>query len=165
MEVCRRALAVWIAIASAGCAAPDDDDVEGRTIVGGELRAVPTPDPPLDRSLAGLRDQLFHNPALGTGANACERWSSLDASQRAVFLTLTDRLFLSMLGEASRVVAEGIVRDPADVDMGLILGLGFPAWRGGLLRWAQTVGLDTIRQKMANYAGLGPRFVPVGFLA
>ena len=39
---------------------------------------------------------------------------------------MTDRLFLPMLMEASRVLMEGIVRDPADVDMGLILGIGFP---------------------------------------
>ena len=46
-----------------------------------------------------------------------------------------------MLTEASRVLTEGIVREPADVDMGLILGIGFPAFRGGLLRWADTEGL------------------------
>ena len=51
------------------------------------------------------------------------------------------RLFLPMLTEASRILAEGIVREPGDVDMGLILGIGFPAFRGGLLRWADNLGL------------------------
>jgi 3-hydroxyacyl-CoA dehydrogenase/enoyl-CoA hydratase/3-hydroxybutyryl-CoA epimerase/3-hydroxyacyl-CoA dehydrogenase/enoyl-CoA hydratase/3-hydroxybutyryl-CoA epimerase/enoyl-CoA isomerase len=73
---------------------------------------------------------------------------------------LTDRLFLPMLTEASRVLAEGIVRSPADVDMGLILGIGFPAFRGGLLRWADSVGLDKIQQKLSRYESLGPRFQP-----
>jgi 3-hydroxyacyl-CoA dehydrogenase/enoyl-CoA hydratase/3-hydroxybutyryl-CoA epimerase/3-hydroxyacyl-CoA dehydrogenase/enoyl-CoA hydratase/3-hydroxybutyryl-CoA epimerase/enoyl-CoA isomerase len=73
---------------------------------------------------------------------------------------VTDRLFLPMLTEASRVLAEGIVRSPADVDMGLILGLGFPPFRGGLLRWADTVGLDKILQKLAKYEALGARFQP-----
>ena len=41
-----------------------------------------------------------------------------------------------MLLEASRVLEEGIVREPADVDMGLILGIGFPPFQGGPLRWA-----------------------------
>jgi 3-hydroxyacyl-CoA dehydrogenase len=58
------------------------------------------------------------------------------------------------------VLAEGIVRDPADVDMGLILGIGFPAFRGGLLRWADTVGLDKILKTLAKYESLGPRFRP-----
>ena len=43
---------------------------------------------------------------------------------------ITDRLFLPMLLEATRVLEEGIVREPADVDMGLILGIGFPPFRG-----------------------------------
>ena len=57
---------------------------------------------------------------------------------RSVAEEITDRLFLPMLTEASRVLTEGIVREPADVDMGLILGIGFPAFRGGILRWADT---------------------------
>ncbi|MFH1266942.1 MAG: 3-hydroxyacyl-CoA dehydrogenase NAD-binding domain-containing protein, partial [Planctomycetota bacterium] len=48
---------------------------------------------------------------------------------------ITDRLFLVMLLEATRAMEEGIVREAADVDMGLILGIGFPTFRGGLLRW------------------------------
>ncbi|MCI0681214.1 MAG: 3-hydroxyacyl-CoA dehydrogenase NAD-binding domain-containing protein [Gemmataceae bacterium] len=71
---------------------------------------------------------------------------------------LTDRMFLPMLVEASLVLMENIVRDPADVDLGLILGIGFPAFRGGLLRWADSEGLDTILQRLAKYEPLGKRF-------
>ena len=49
-----------------------------------------------------------------------------------------------MLTEASRCLSEGIVRDPGDVDMGLILGIGFPAWRGGILRWADEMGMAKV---------------------
>ncbi len=73
---------------------------------------------------------------------------------------ITDRLFLPMLAEASRILMEGIVRDPGDVDMGLILGIGFPPFRGGMLRWADSVGLPAILAKMEKYAPLGPRFQP-----
>jgi 3-hydroxyacyl-CoA dehydrogenase/enoyl-CoA hydratase/3-hydroxybutyryl-CoA epimerase/3-hydroxyacyl-CoA dehydrogenase/enoyl-CoA hydratase/3-hydroxybutyryl-CoA epimerase/enoyl-CoA isomerase len=73
---------------------------------------------------------------------------------------ITDRLFLVMLTEASRVLTEGIVREPGDVDMGLILGIGFPAFRGGLLRWADTLGLDIVLEKLQRYESLGPRFHP-----
>jgi 3-hydroxyacyl-CoA dehydrogenase/enoyl-CoA hydratase/3-hydroxybutyryl-CoA epimerase/3-hydroxyacyl-CoA dehydrogenase/enoyl-CoA hydratase/3-hydroxybutyryl-CoA epimerase/enoyl-CoA isomerase len=73
---------------------------------------------------------------------------------------ITDRLFLPMLVEASRILEEGIVRDPADVDMGLILGIGFPAFRGGLLRWADTVGLAKVLEKLKRYESLGLRFHP-----
>jgi 3-hydroxyacyl-CoA dehydrogenase/enoyl-CoA hydratase/3-hydroxybutyryl-CoA epimerase/3-hydroxyacyl-CoA dehydrogenase/enoyl-CoA hydratase/3-hydroxybutyryl-CoA epimerase/enoyl-CoA isomerase len=73
---------------------------------------------------------------------------------------MTDRLFLPMLTEASRVLSEGVVREPGDVDMGLILGIGFPAFRGGLLRWADTLGLPTVLEKLTKYERLGPRFHP-----
>jgi len=73
---------------------------------------------------------------------------------------ITDRLFLSMLTEASRVLSEGIVREPGDVDMGLILGIGFPAFRGGVLRWADTVGLPEVLARLKKYERLGPRFQP-----
>ena len=73
---------------------------------------------------------------------------------------ITDRLFLPMLVEASRVLMEGIVREPADVDMGLILGIGFPAFCGGLLRWADTLGMKTVLEKLAKYEAHGPRFQP-----
>jgi 3-hydroxyacyl-CoA dehydrogenase/enoyl-CoA hydratase/3-hydroxybutyryl-CoA epimerase/3-hydroxyacyl-CoA dehydrogenase/enoyl-CoA hydratase/3-hydroxybutyryl-CoA epimerase/enoyl-CoA isomerase len=73
---------------------------------------------------------------------------------------LRDRLFLPMLVEASLVLSEGIVREPADVDMGLILGIGFPPQHGGLLRWADTVGMKNILAKLAKYESLGKRFQP-----
>lgn len=71
---------------------------------------------------------------------------------------LTDRLFLPMLTEASRVLMENIVREPADVDMGLILGIGFPPFRGGLLRWADAIGLKKVLVKLQKYEPLGARF-------
>jgi 3-hydroxyacyl-CoA dehydrogenase / enoyl-CoA hydratase / 3-hydroxybutyryl-CoA epimerase / enoyl-CoA isomerase len=73
---------------------------------------------------------------------------------------LRDRLFLPMLVEASLIVSEGIVRSPEDVDMGLILGIGFPPQHGGVLRWADTVGMSNILTRLAKYASLGKRFQP-----
>jgi 3-hydroxyacyl-CoA dehydrogenase/enoyl-CoA hydratase/3-hydroxybutyryl-CoA epimerase/3-hydroxyacyl-CoA dehydrogenase/enoyl-CoA hydratase/3-hydroxybutyryl-CoA epimerase/enoyl-CoA isomerase len=73
---------------------------------------------------------------------------------------MTDRLFLPMLTEASRILEEGIVRDPADVDMGLILGIGFPPFRGGILRWADDLGLPVVVEKLKKYEALGARFRP-----
>jgi 3-hydroxyacyl-CoA dehydrogenase / enoyl-CoA hydratase / 3-hydroxybutyryl-CoA epimerase / enoyl-CoA isomerase len=77
---------------------------------------------------------------------------------------ITDRLFLPMLTEATRILDEGIVREPADVDMGLILGIGFPPFRGGLLRWADTEGLPKVVAKLEKYAPLGKRFEPTPML-
>jgi 3-hydroxyacyl-CoA dehydrogenase/enoyl-CoA hydratase/3-hydroxybutyryl-CoA epimerase/3-hydroxyacyl-CoA dehydrogenase/enoyl-CoA hydratase/3-hydroxybutyryl-CoA epimerase/enoyl-CoA isomerase len=73
---------------------------------------------------------------------------------------ITERLFLPMLVEASRCLEEGVVRDPADVDMSLILGIGFPPFRGGILRWADSQGLDSILRQLKKYESLGARFQP-----
>jgi 3-hydroxyacyl-CoA dehydrogenase/enoyl-CoA hydratase/3-hydroxybutyryl-CoA epimerase/3-hydroxyacyl-CoA dehydrogenase/enoyl-CoA hydratase/3-hydroxybutyryl-CoA epimerase/enoyl-CoA isomerase len=77
---------------------------------------------------------------------------------------LIDRLFLPMLLEATRVLDEKIVREPADVDMGLILGIGFPPFRGGILRWADTVGAREILKRLEKYQLLGKRFEPTSLL-
>jgi 3-hydroxyacyl-CoA dehydrogenase/enoyl-CoA hydratase/3-hydroxybutyryl-CoA epimerase/enoyl-CoA isomerase len=73
---------------------------------------------------------------------------------------LTDRLFLPMLLEATRVLEEGIVREPADVDMGLILGIGFPPYRGGILRWCDAEGAGKVLERLESHRALGKRFEP-----
>ncbi len=73
---------------------------------------------------------------------------------------ITDRLFLPMLLEATRVLEEGIVREPADVDMGLILGIGFPPFKGGILRWCDSLGAGAVVERLARYASLGKRYEP-----
>ncbi len=73
---------------------------------------------------------------------------------------ITDRLFFPMLLEATRVLEEGIVREPGDVDMGLILGIGFPPFRGGILRWCDSLGASAVVEKLAKYSHLGKRFEP-----
>jgi 3-hydroxyacyl-CoA dehydrogenase len=74
--------------------------------------------------------------------------------------TLADRLLLPMLLEAVRALDEGIVRDPADVDLAVIHALGFPPFRGGLLAWADTLGPAEVLRRLEPLADLGPRMVP-----
>ena len=56
-----------------------------------------------------------------------------------------------MLLEATRVLSAGIVRDVRDIDLGLIFGLGFPPFRGGLLRYADKIGIKTIVEEMERF--------------
>jgi 3-hydroxyacyl-CoA dehydrogenase/enoyl-CoA hydratase/3-hydroxybutyryl-CoA epimerase/3-hydroxyacyl-CoA dehydrogenase/enoyl-CoA hydratase/3-hydroxybutyryl-CoA epimerase/enoyl-CoA isomerase len=100
------------------------------------------------------------DPALAAILAKCRRAGKGEASPEEI----TDRLFLPMLTEATRVLAEGIVREPADVDMGLILGIGFPPFRGGILRWADTMGIGVVMEKLKRYEALGPRFAPTEML-
>lgn len=77
---------------------------------------------------------------------------------------LADRLFLPMLVEATRVLEDKIVTDVRDVDLGLILGIGFPPFKGGLFFWADQVGAPKIFEKLRRYAPLGQRFEPTAML-
>ncbi len=62
------------------------------------------------------------------------------------------RYMAAMVNEAARVVGEGIARRPLDVDMTLLFGYGFPRYRGGPLKWADMVGLDTLLADIKTYA-------------
>ena len=73
---------------------------------------------------------------------------------------LTERLMLPMFLEATRVLEERVVADSADVDFGVIHGLGFPAYRGGLIDWAESLGRDELLRRLAPFATLGPRWQP-----
>ncbi|MCA9260413.1 MAG: multifunctional fatty acid oxidation complex subunit alpha, partial [Planctomycetales bacterium] len=74
------------------------------------------------------------------------------------------RLFLPMLLEATRVLEEKIVRDPRDVDLGMIFGLGFPPFKGGLLYWADTVGAAQVIEWLRPLESLGKRMQPTSLL-
>ena len=76
-----------------------------------------------------------------------------------------DRIVLAMVNEAARILADGIVGSAADVDLGMVMGTGFPPFRGGLLRYADDRGLDEVLAVLEGFAGeVGNRFQPSGLL-
>ncbi len=79
-------------------------------------------------------------------------------------IDVVDRLFLPMLLEATRLIEDGIVTDVRDVDLGLIYGIGFPPFRGGIFCWADSLGTATIVEKLKPYAELGKRYQPTDML-
>jgi 3-hydroxyacyl-CoA dehydrogenase len=78
--------------------------------------------------------------------------------------SIADRLFVPMLLEATRVLEEGKAASARDVDLAAILGLGFPAARGGLLRWAARLGPQRVLARLRSIASLGPRAAPTPLL-
>ncbi len=73
---------------------------------------------------------------------------------------IIDRMMLPMLMESSRCLEDNIVETPMEVDMGLIYGLGFPPFRGGIFRWADTVGLDELLRRAEKLKPLGKLYEP-----
>lgn len=70
---------------------------------------------------------------------------------------IVDRLMIPMIFECIRCLEEKVVETPTDVDMGLLLGLGFPAFRFGALKYTDDVGLSHLissAEKCSAYGGL-----------
>ena len=69
------------------------------------------------------------------------------------------RLLYVQALETVRCMDEGVVTDPADADVGSILGWGFPPWTGGTISLIETVGLQAFVAECDRLAAAyGPRF-------
>ena len=54
------------------------------------------------------------------------------------------RLVYSMINEGIKILEEGLAIRPSDIDVIYVNGYGFPAWRGGPMKYADTVGLENL---------------------
>ncbi|MFK5937583.1 MAG: 3-hydroxyacyl-CoA dehydrogenase family protein, partial [Sulfurimonas sp.] len=71
------------------------------------------------------------------------------------------RTMMIMINEASRCLEEDIVDNARYLDMAMVMGTGFPAFRGGLLRYADTLGAKVILDSLNELQDIhGKRFVP-----
>ena len=73
---------------------------------------------------------------------------------------IVDRMMLPMIFECARCLEEKIVNTPQEVDMGLLMGLGFPPFRAGALKYADSVGLKNVAEKSQKYIELGKMYEP-----
>jgi 3-hydroxyacyl-CoA dehydrogenase/enoyl-CoA hydratase/3-hydroxybutyryl-CoA epimerase len=74
---------------------------------------------------------------------------------------IIERCMLPMINEASRCLEEGVVASATEVDLGMIMGTGFPPFRGGLLRYADSLGAKTIVDRLKKYeTRFSARFEP-----
>jgi len=79
---------------------------------------------------------------------------------------IVDRMALMMVNEAARCLEEGVIASPRDGDVGAILGLGFPPFRGGPFHHVDEVGPEAIVARLDELADRhGVRFAPAGLLA
>jgi 3-hydroxyacyl-CoA dehydrogenase/enoyl-CoA hydratase/3-hydroxybutyryl-CoA epimerase len=53
---------------------------------------------------------------------------------------IIDQLILSMVNEAALALEESVVDGPRELDLATVFGMGFPPFRGGLLRYADSRG-------------------------
>lgn len=99
----------------------------------GQRRAVP--DPVVDLLVADYRREI------GVQARRIEKTE------------IVERCIYALVNEGARIVQEGIAQRASDLDVVYLSGYGFPAWRGGPMFFADTVGLSNVMQRMRQFAG------------
>lgn len=78
---------------------------------------------------------------------------------------VVERCVLMMLNEAARCLDEGVIRSARDGDIGAIFGIGFPPFLGGPFRYMDALGIDTLVNKLTQYADtIDARFAPADCL-
>jgi 3-hydroxyacyl-CoA dehydrogenase len=65
---------------------------------------------------------------------------------------ILERVLLPMANEGARILEEGIAQRALDIDVIFVNGFGWPAWRGGPMFWADTLGAARVRDRLAHYA-------------
>ncbi|HUL79856.1 MAG TPA: fatty acid oxidation complex subunit alpha FadB [Vicinamibacteria bacterium] len=78
---------------------------------------------------------------------------------------IVERTMVPMLLECSRCLEDGIVATPVEVDIALLYGLGFPSFRGGIFRWADSIGAPGLLKAAEKHRGRGPLYAPTKQLA
>jgi 3-hydroxyacyl-CoA dehydrogenase/enoyl-CoA hydratase/3-hydroxybutyryl-CoA epimerase len=108
----------------------------------------------VDADVLGLIESL-PSAAPSEGVNAPEFTANVQ-----------ERLVLPMINEAARALTEGAVDRPELVDLAMVLGAGFPSFRGGILRYADSLELAILVERMHALASDGrERYQPAPLLA
>ena len=74
---------------------------------------------------------------------------------------IVERAFYGLINEGAKVLEEGHAQRASDIDVIYTNGYGFPAWRGGPMFYADSIGLKTIARRISEFEReLGPRWEP-----
>ena len=65
---------------------------------------------------------------------------------------------LAMVNESLLCLEEGIIKEVEFLDMAILMGIGFPAFRVGPIRYAETLGKEVLEKNLKNLKATNPRF-------
>lgn len=139
-----------------------------------ERMARMAPDPlalMVERGRLGQKSGLgFYRYQAGAGGRpeksvAEDSRALLAALQEEGSSTVTDgeiveRMMLPMIFEAAQCLEEGVVGSAPELDLAMLLGVGFPAYLGGPLKYADWLGARELLARAQRYAHLGPQYTP-----
>jgi 3-hydroxyacyl-CoA dehydrogenase len=78
---------------------------------------------------------------------------------------IVERTIYALINEGARILEEGIALRPVDIDIIYVNGYGFPAWRGGPMFYADSIGLRTIYERVRAFQQEhGPHWSPAPLL-
>ena len=64
---------------------------------------------------------------------------------------IVERTMYALVNEGARILEEGFALRAVDIDIIYINGYGFPAWRGGPMWFADTVGVKTVYDRISEF--------------
>ena len=64
---------------------------------------------------------------------------------------IVERCVYALVNEGARILEEGIAARASDIDMVYLTGYGFPLFRGGPMKYADTVGLVAVERAMKRF--------------
>jgi len=64
---------------------------------------------------------------------------------------IVERTIYTLVNEGARILEEGIALRPVDIDIIYLSGYGFPAYRGGPMFYADTVGLKKVYDRIREF--------------
>ncbi len=106
------------------------------------------PDPELASFISKARADAGNPPAITVSDN-----------------DIVEHVLFGVVNEACRCLDEGIAIRPSDIDVACVMGMGFPAYRGGIMKWADTLGAKYIYDKLAAWhKKYGPVYEPCDYL-
>ena len=73
---------------------------------------------------------------------------------------IIERMMIPLCIETVRCLEEGIIASPAEADMALIYGIGFPPFRGGVFHYLDEMGMAAFCEMADKYTDLGPLYQP-----
>jgi 3-hydroxyacyl-CoA dehydrogenase/enoyl-CoA hydratase/3-hydroxybutyryl-CoA epimerase/enoyl-CoA isomerase len=73
---------------------------------------------------------------------------------------IEQRMMLPMIIDAAHCLESGVAEAAVEIDMSVILGIGFPRHLGGVLRYADLIGMREVVARCDRYAELGPLYAP-----
>ncbi|HXY99870.1 MAG TPA: 3-hydroxyacyl-CoA dehydrogenase NAD-binding domain-containing protein [Stellaceae bacterium] len=142
--------------------------------VGWRIRKQQAASRPNDRRYSHLADQICEQGRFGQKTNA--GWYRYEKGSRAplpdaeieALITaeskrlgierrpiaddeIVKRTIYALVNEGAKILEEGIALRASDIDVIYLTGYGFPAWRGGPMFYADTVGLDKVHADVARF--------------